>query len=115
MNRPGPSAMTLPRIPPPIEMSNDTKRAIIDGIKEIIEILKAAGRVAEDYSYSKIIREPRDLYRFIKAFRNSSELVGAIVKDPVQDAIVLREYLETVARERTGWRDLYTAMREIAM
>jgi len=81
MNRPGPSAMTLPRIPPPIEMSNDTKRAIIDGIKEIIEILKAAGRVAEDYSYSKIIREPRDLYRFIKAFRNISELVGAIVKD----------------------------------
>ena len=45
----------------------------------------------------------------------SANLVGAIVKDPVQDAIVLREYLETVARERTGWRDLYTAMREIAM
>ena len=29
-------------------------------------------------------------------------LVGAVVKDPVQDAVVLEEYLETVVRKRTG-------------
>ena len=39
-------------------------------------------------------------------------LIGAIVKDPVQDSIVLQEYLETVVRPRKQWRDLYTAMRE---
>ena len=44
----------------------------------------------------------------------SANLVGAIVKDPVQDGIVLREYLETVAREREGWRDLYDALKEVA-
>jgi MoxR-like ATPase len=44
----------------------------------------------------------------------SANLVGAIVKDPVQDVIVLREYLETVARERDGWRDLYDALKEVA-
>jgi MoxR-like ATPase len=44
----------------------------------------------------------------------STNLVGAIVKDPVQDGIVLREYLETVAREREGWRDLYDALKEVA-
>ena len=44
----------------------------------------------------------------------STNLVGAIVKDPVQDGIVLREYLETVAREREGWRDLYDALKELA-
>ncbi|MEO0615254.1 MAG: AAA family ATPase [Pseudomonadota bacterium] len=40
-------------------------------------------------------------------------LLGAIVKDPVQDAIALQEYMETVVRERKNWRDLYAAMREV--
>jgi MoxR-like ATPase len=40
-------------------------------------------------------------------------LLGAIVKDPVQDRIVLQEYLETVVRERKEWRDLYNALREV--
>ena len=43
----------------------------------------------------------------------AANLVGAIVKDPVQDRVVLQEYLETVIRERTGWADLYGAIREV--
>lgn len=43
----------------------------------------------------------------------SANIVGAVVKDPVQDAIVLQEYLETVVRERAGWRDLYDAIRDV--
>ena len=38
-------------------------------------------------------------------------LRGAVVKDPVQDAIVWQEYLETVVRDRRGWGDLYRACR----
>lgn len=41
-------------------------------------------------------------------------LQGAIVKDPVQDGVAWREYLETVVKERDGWRDLYRACRELA-
>ena len=41
-------------------------------------------------------------------------LVGAVVKDPVQDALVWREYLETVVKERDGWKDLYRACRDLA-
>ncbi|HML20881.1 MAG TPA: AAA family ATPase [Aggregatilinea sp.] len=41
-------------------------------------------------------------------------MVGAIVKDPVQDRTVWLEYLETVARERDGWKDLYRACREVS-
>ena len=48
---------------------------------------------------------------------NSEDLAagvqGAVVKDPVQDAVVWREYLETVVKERDGWRDLYRACREL--
>jgi MoxR-like ATPase len=42
----------------------------------------------------------------------ASGLVGAVVKDPVQDRIVWQEYLETVVKERDGWKDLYRACRE---
>jgi MoxR-like ATPase len=41
-------------------------------------------------------------------------MVGAIVKDPVQDRAVWLEYLETVARDRAGWKDLYRACREVS-
>ena len=49
----------------------------------------------------------------LKAADLASGLLGAVVKDPVQDAIVWREYLETVVKERDGWRDLYRACREL--
>jgi MoxR-like ATPase len=42
-----------------------------------------------------------------------SVLVGAVIKDPVQDQIVWKEYLETVVKERDGWKDLYRASREM--
>lgn len=40
-------------------------------------------------------------------------LVGAVIKDPVQDALVWKEYLETVVKERSDWKDLYRACREV--
>ncbi len=42
----------------------------------------------------------------------ASGLLGAVVKDPVQDRVVWKEYLETVVKERDGWKDLYRACRE---
>lgn len=49
----------------------------------------------------------------LRAADVAAGLVGAIVKDPVQDRIVWTEYLETVAKERRGWGDLYRACREL--
>ena len=43
----------------------------------------------------------------------AASLVGAVVKDPVQDDLVWREYLETVVKERSDWKDLYRACREV--
>jgi MoxR-like ATPase len=40
-------------------------------------------------------------------------LLGAVVKDPVQDRVAWLEYLETVVKERRGWKDLYRACREV--
>ncbi len=48
----------------------------------------------------------------LKADDVAAGLLGAIVKDPVQDRVVWLEYLQTVVKERDGWKDLYRACRE---
>lgn len=50
----------------------------------------------------------------IDAVALAANIVGAVVKDPVQDSLALHEYLETVVKDRPGWRDLYDAIREVA-
>jgi MoxR-like ATPase len=49
----------------------------------------------------------------LKATDVAAGLTGAVVKDPVQDKVVWKEYLETVVKDRDGWRDLYRACREL--
>lgn len=44
----------------------------------------------------------------------ASSLVGAVIKDPVQDVVVWNEYLEAVVKERGDWKDLYRACREVS-
>ena len=40
-------------------------------------------------------------------------LLGAIVKDPIQDKKIWNEYLEAIVRGRTQWKDLYKACKEL--
>ena len=42
-------------------------------------------------------------------------IIGAVVKDPVQDKVVWQEYLETVVRGRDGWKDIYRACRDLGI
>ncbi|MDR3352279.1 MAG: AAA family ATPase [Zoogloeaceae bacterium] len=42
----------------------------------------------------------------------AASMVGAIVKDPVQDKAVLEEYLETVLKKRDDYSAYYTALNE---
>jgi len=48
----------------------------------------------------------------LKAGDIISGLIGAVIKDPVQDAIIWQEYLQTVVKERDGWKDIYRASRD---
>ncbi|WP_374109031.1 AAA family ATPase [Streptomyces sp. CC228A] len=41
-------------------------------------------------------------------------VLGAVVRDPAADRAVWQEYLETVVRERDGWKDFYRACREVS-
>ena len=49
----------------------------------------------------------------IAASSLAANLVGAVVKDPVQDTVALQEYLENVVRNRENWSDLYAAVRDV--
>lgn len=49
----------------------------------------------------------------MRAHDVAAGLTGAVVQDPVQDRVVWQEYLETVVKERDGWKDLYRACREV--
>ena len=48
----------------------------------------------------------------LRAADLASGLLGAVVKDPVQDRVGWQEYLETVVKERSRWTDLYRACRK---
>ena len=43
----------------------------------------------------------------------AASLTGAVVKDPIHDTVIWREYLETIVRERDEWADLYQACRAL--
>lgn len=49
----------------------------------------------------------------VRAADLAAGLTGAVIRDPVQDLVVWREYLQTVARGRDGWKDFYRACNEM--
>ena len=49
----------------------------------------------------------------LKAHDLAAGIIGAVVKDPVQDRIVWNEYLETVHKTRDDWKDIYRACRDL--
>ncbi|MDQ0634111.1 MoxR-like ATPase [Arthrobacter pascens] len=49
----------------------------------------------------------------VRAQEVAASLVGAVVKDPVQDRVIWQEYLETIVRNRPEWKDLYRACRDL--
>lgn len=51
----------------------------------------------------------------LKANDIAAGIIGAVVKDPVQDKIIWQEYLETVVKPRDEWKDVYRACRDLGM
>ena len=49
----------------------------------------------------------------MRAHDMAAGILGAVVKDPVQDKIIWQEYLETVVKPRDEWKDIYRACRDL--
>lgn len=69
---------------------------------EAISVMNSGLSLATHFGDGKITSE--DL---------ASGVIGAIIKDPVQDKVVMQEYMETVLKQRDGWKDIYRACRDI--
>lgn len=70
---------------------------------EVISVINSGMALAAHFGTGEMT--PRDI---------AAGLIGAVIKDPVQDKSVWLEYLETVVKHREGWRDLYDACREVS-
>lgn len=70
---------------------------------EAISVVTSGISLAAHFGNAKLL--PADI---------AAGVVGAIVRDPVQDRTVWLEYLETVVKERDGWSGLYKACREVS-
>lgn len=49
----------------------------------------------------------------IDAEKLANNIIGSVVKDPIQDRIILEEYLENVVKPRQEWHDLYAAITDV--
>lgn len=74
--------MALPVLPPPTEINVETKKAIIDGLKKVIEAFQAKGLLEAGLSYQDIIHDPATLRALIASYRENRELVDSVVVSP---------------------------------
>lgn len=82
--------MAVAKLPPPVEIDTDTKRAVIDGLKKVLAKFQEAGAVEAGIVYQQIISDPQILQSFITTFQAKRDLVDDIVrpqsgKEPVRD------------------------------
>ncbi len=69
---------------------------------EAISVINSGQALAAHFGSGKI--QARDL---------AAGVLGAVIKDPVQDGEIWKEYLETVLKERKKWSDLYRSFKEL--
>ncbi len=115
-------ALDLPQLPPALEEIRRVVtvfRELRDGLTEDgkTRLKSPSGTLSTAEAISVVNQGIALAAHFgdgtLRAHDVAASLTGAIIRDPVQDGAVWREYLETVARERDGWKDLYRACREV--
>jgi hypothetical protein len=81
--------MNLPELPPPLDVSPETKKVLIDGIKASLALFQKKGLFAAEVTYTDLIHDPEILYGFIQAFKQNREAADGLVvdkaKQPVRD------------------------------
>ncbi len=71
--------MALPKPPASVEIPPDTKRAILAGVRKIVEIFQSEGKLPPGITHADILHDPDLLAAFIKAFRANPALYSELV------------------------------------
>ncbi len=80
--------MAVATLPPPVDIDNDTKKAIIDGLKRVLAVFQEARLLPAEVGYQNLIAEPGLLTTFVKCFADHRDLVDSIVRPREGDAPV---------------------------
>jgi hypothetical protein len=74
---------------PPVDITPETRNAVIDGLKKVLAALQGAKKIKAEITYQMLIENPAALYQFIQIYRTNRELADTIVKSqdgqPVRD------------------------------
>ncbi|HXP97795.1 MAG TPA: hypothetical protein VN809_13860, partial [Telmatospirillum sp.] len=71
--------MALSQLPPPIEITTETKRGVIDGLKKVIDVFQTNNVLEKEIGYQDVIHSPEILYNFIQTYKTNAQLVSEIV------------------------------------
>ena len=109
---------------PPVPVADEEIRRVVTVFRELRSGASEDGRVSlkvpsGSLSTAEAISVVTNGVALAAHFGNGSltaadvaaGIVGAVVKDPVHDAVAWREYLEAVVRDRPGWGEFYDACR----
>ncbi len=81
--------MAIATLPPPVDIDNDTKKAIIEGLKRVLSVFQDQGFLDSAVAYQDLIAEPHVLIEFIQAFFAHRAVVDDVVRGrddaPVRD------------------------------
>lgn len=81
--------MALPKLPPPIDIPTETKRAIIDGLKQVVALFQEKGLLDTGASHTDVLHDHELLFKFLQVYRENQSLAAAIAVDkdgkPVTD------------------------------
>jgi hypothetical protein len=72
--------MAVATLPPPVDIDNETKKAIIDGLKRVMTVLMDLGALPQGMAYQHLIAHPEILMGFIGAFQANRAKLDDIVK-----------------------------------
>lgn len=88
--------MAIATLPPAVDIDNDTKKAIIDGLKRVMAVFQEAGLLAAGTTYQNLIADPALLTAFIKTFQDNRDKVDDIVR-PREGGAPVRDDDQTLA------------------
>jgi hypothetical protein len=72
--------MAIATLPPAVDLAPETKKAVIDGVKQALAALQGAGQLDGAITYQALISAPAALAAFIESFRTHRETTDRIVR-----------------------------------
>ena len=79
--------MTIPKPPPPLDISAETKRSVLSAFKRVVENLQDEGKLSPTITATQVLHDPELLREFNAAYCANPALSAQIVVDRDGNAV----------------------------